>query len=169
MDYVRVCAIDAGTRNFAYCMCDNLTWNRPLVWRKEDLWAPQEGRKGKPNLQDIVEITHAWCMRQAEMLASCDLVILENQLRKPFIAMNCVIQALHFNKTEVVHPMRVGTFFKLPKQREPKKAATVELCRKHALIPRNNGKEDDLADAWMMAVYGLVKRQAISAKYFSES
>ncbi len=168
MDYVRVCAIDAGTRNFAFCVCDNFSWRAPGFWKREDLWAPKPGRRQKPTLQDVIAITHAWCMRNRRMLEVCDVVVLENQIRKPFIAMNTVIQALHFAKTVIAHPMTVARFFDLPKQREPKKKATVALCKEHCDIPKSNGKEDDLADAWMMAVYTLVQRKAISGKYFSE-
>lgn len=168
MDYRRVCAVDAGTRNFAFCVCDNTTWRKPLVWRKEDLWAPEVGRRGKPTLNDVVDITVAWCNRNRELLDSCDVIVLENQMRKPFIVMNTVIHGLFHSKTKSVHPMTVGSYFGLPKTREPKKKATVELCRRYAFIPEDGSKPDDLADAWQMCIWELVQSKALSAKYFSE-
>lgn len=96
----------------------------------------------------------------------CDLIMLEKQMRTNFIVMNTVIQSLFFTRARVVSPMTVGSFFKLPKTREQKKAAGVNVCRRFALIDDVNqaGKLDDLADAWMMCAYGLVQRGAISAK-----
>ena len=165
MDYQRVCAIDAGTRNFAYCVMDNMSWNRPLVWRHEDLWAPKVGRRGTPNKQDIVKITYEWCVRNRDMIAACDAVVLENQMRRPFIIMNTVLQTCFYGKALVVHPMTVGSFFKLPKTRQEKKEQGVELVKRFATIP-NHAKRDDLADAWLMAAWQLVQSGALSSKYF---
>lgn len=159
MEYVRVCAIDAGYRNFAYCIVDNLSWNAPLVWRKEDLWGR---RKGTPTNRDLIAITQTWCENNREMLGACDCILLEKQMRIPFIVMNTVIQAHHFNASEVISPNTFGAFFKLPKKRIPKKMATIELCQKHTIMPDQYDKIDDLADAWMMSVWGLIKRGAIS-------
>jgi hypothetical protein len=166
MDYVRVCAIDAGTRNFAYCFVDNLHWREPLRWTKEDLWREQPNRRRTPTKEDVVAITVAWCRRNAAALAECDYVVLENQIRIPFIVMNTVIQALHYDKCVSVHPMTVGAYYGLPKTREAKKAAGI------AVVVRNgvnfgvaNGKIDDLADAWLMAVYQLIQTGALSEHF----
>jgi hypothetical protein len=170
MDYLRVCAVDAGTRNFAYCVADNMSWQKPLVWRREDLWAPQPGRRGKPSKEDVVDITHAWCKRNEEMIKACDVVVLENQLRKTFMIMNTVIATFFYGKVKVVHPMTVGSFFKLSKTREQKKRDGVAICRSFTTMPTNSGaKADDLADAWLMCVFQLVKGKALSERYFSEN
>ena len=160
MEDRRVLAIDAGTRNFAYCVVDPVTWREPVVWYKEDLWT----KGGKPSKEQVIEITHAWCRRNKALVDSCDLVVLEQQLRTTFIVQNAVIHALFFDKVTSVSPMTVGSFFHLPKTREHKKAATVALCQRNATMAAEVEKLDDLADAWMMAVWGLIKTNGLSIK-----
>ena len=171
MDYLRVCAIDAGTRNFAFCVVDNMSWKDPLVWRHEDLWAPARGKRSKPTKVQMVDLTYAWCRRNADMLQDCDVILLETQMRTPFIIMNTVIHSLYYSKVQVVSPMTIASFFQLPKTRDAKKAAGVRTVELHAEIPLQRYKADDLADAWLMAVYGLVQRGAISKQSldFSDS
>ena len=168
MDYVRVCAIDVGTRNFAYCVVDNNHWREPRQWNRVDLWEPKAGRSRKPSTDDVVCITHRWCDENRQMLLECDVIMLEKQMRTTFIVMNTVIQSLFFTRTRVVSPMTVGSFFNLPKTREAKKAAGVSVCRKYARVDdvAQVGKLDDLADTWMMAMYGLVQRGALTASEF---
>jgi len=164
MEYCRVLAIDAGTRNFAYCVTDNNSWQAPLIWKSEDLWAPRPGRSIKPSIEDIVEITHNWCMRNRDMIRSCTLIVLERQMRKSFIVMNTVIQALFYDRTKVVHPMTVAQVFKLLKTRNEKKAATVEMCKRNCVMPVEHLKQDDLADAWMYCIWGMIQKNAFSMK-----
>ena len=162
MDYLRVCAIDAGTRNFAWCVVDNTYWREPLVWRKEDLWAPKPQRRSVPTKEDIIVITMEWIAANRDALNDCDLIVLEKQMRTPFIITNTVINTCFYGKTVQVHPMTIGAYWKLPKTRARKKPAGVEVVSRHAVIPRT-AKPDDLADTWMMAVYYLISKGAISA------
>ena len=164
MDYIRICAIDAGTRNFAYCVIDNNNWREPLVWQKEDLWPAVRGRKLRPTTQDMITLTSAWVERNRDMLQACDMIVLEKQMRTPFIVQNTVIQTLMMSKAVEVHPVSVGAWWKLPRKREAKKAAGVVAVQRSAVIPANMGKPDDLADAWLMAVYMLAKENAVNVK-----
>lgn len=169
MDYFRICAIDAGTRNFAFCVIDNVSWRDPLVWRKQDLWPPKCGRKTRPTTQDIVQLTRQWVADNRGMLDGCDMIVLEKQMRTPFIVQNAVIQTLMFEKCVEVHPVSVGAWWKLPRRREAKKEAGVVQVQHYATIPPNMGKPDDLADAWLMAVYMMVRENVISQNNFSET
>ncbi len=163
-DYACVCAIDVGYRNMAFCVVDNNNWRKPLVWQKVDLWAPAAGRRGVPTKDDVLRITHDWCRANWKLLRACDAIVLENQLRTPFIIMNTVIQALFLSRTTVVHPMTVASFFKLPKTRAEKKVAGILAVGAYAEIDTKSGKVDDLADAWLMATWKLVQLGAISVK-----
>lgn len=98
------------------------------------------------------------------MLSECDLIVLETQMRVPFIIMNTVINTMFFERTIQVHPMTVGSFYKLPKTRVAKKAGGVTFVRRFAEVPADKVKEDDLADAWLMAVFGLIAHKGISVK-----
>lgn len=166
MDYRRVLAIDAGTRNFSYCLLDTLHWREPLEWRKEDLWAPEPGRARKPTKQDMVTLTVLWLRAHAYLFDGVDLVVLEAQIRTPFIIMNAVIQAYCYDKCRVVSPMTIAARFHLPKQREPKKAATIKLVQRYATFDTAHIKLDDLADSWLMAAWGLLETKG--APFFFE-
>ena len=151
-DYKQVTAIDAGYRNFAWCTLDNV--QGVLQHEVVDLWAPQANRRRHPARNDLVEITRNWCLAHKQLLDDSDYIVLENQIRAPYICMNTVIQALYFDKVEVVHPMTVGAYWHLPTKREHKKAAGVATVLRHGVhLPP--GKQDDLADAWLMAQWRL--------------
>ncbi len=153
--------MDGGTRNFAYCVLDNTTWRAPLVWKKEDLWAPKPGRRAKPSKDDVLRLTYEWCMQNKQMLLDCDRIVLENQIRDPYIVMNTVIHTCFYSRTHSVSPMTIATFFKLPRTRREKKICGVETVKRFAMFPQDYEKVDDLADAWMMAVHELIALKAL--------
>ncbi len=155
-DYTNVVAIDVGYHNFACCCVDNNSYLSPLYWRNENLWRKKAGQRTKPTKEDIIRITHAWCMRNKSMLDGADVIILESQMRTPFELMNAVIFTLYIDKVKVVHPMTVASFWRLPKTRVLKKPAGVEVVQALNVIIPHSHKLDDLADAWMMAVHELV-------------
>ena len=162
-EYKFVVAIDAGYRNFAVCAADNTDWQQPRTWYTEDLWKKRPGRRTEPDKNDCVEIALLWCKRNKRILDAADAIVLENQMRTPYIIINATIQALYFAKCTVVHPMSVAAFWQLPKTRELKKAAGVAVVQANgAVLSRaNEGKLDDMADAWLMAVYFLVELGAV--------
>lgn len=148
--YRRVCAIDAGYRNFAWCVVDGNNWRSPLYWVNEELW-PHDF---KPNNDDIVQVTVQWCQRNKAMLDQCDHIVLERQMRDRFLVMNAVIHALFFGKVQSVSPQGIGAYYRLPRKRPAKKHAGVAYARKFAQFPAGE-KIDDLADAWLMATWKL--------------
>lgn len=160
-DYRRVLAIDVGLRNFAYCLVDTQNWREPLVWKHKDLYPAHPNRRTKPAEKEYLGIAMKWFNAHSDLFCCVDAVIFEHQLRKPFIIMNTALQALCYSVQQEVHPMTVGAFWGLPKSREQKKLRGVEVCSAYATIPQQQ-KQDDLADAWLMAVYGLVQAGGLS-------
>jgi hypothetical protein len=162
-EYKYVVAIDAGYRNFAVCAVDNTDWQAPSTWYAEDLWRKRPGRRSEPDKNDCVEIALLWIKRNKAMLDRADAIVLENQMRTPYIIINATVQAHYFEKCVVVHPMTVAAFWSLPKTRELKKAAGVATVKANGVtIARDRGgKLDDMADAWLMAVYFLVELDAV--------
>lgn len=156
-----VCAIDVGYRNFAYCFVNPSNWRQPLQWAHEDLWAPQPGRRQRPQEQDLVQIMWEWCQRHRLMLEQCDCIVLERQMRTNFKLMNTVVQALFYGKVVQVHPMTVGTFWNLPKTRDAKKAAGINVVTHNGARFPNGRKLDDMADAWLMALYQMVQYDVV--------
>jgi len=154
----QVLAIDAGTRNFAYCMIDTTNWRKPLLWQHEMLWRGT----GKPSRREIVRMTREWAQKHQDDLRRCDVIALERQMRDNFIIMNTVIETLYFDKTVTYHPTAVGHWWKQPRRREEKKAEGIVRVRElsHG-FPVNSGKIDDLADAWLLAVYALVQSNGL--------
>jgi len=160
---MRVAAIDGGYRNLALCIVANGDICHPTHWQVFDLWRKKPGRRGVPTRDDLVRKSVKWCRRHNELLRTCNVIVLENQIREKFIVINCVIQALFFDTCQVVHPMTVGAFFQLPVKREQKKQAGVMLVLANNIVfPKSTGKYDDLADAWMMAVHCLCRCGVVS-------
>lgn len=158
----RVAAIDGGYRNLALCVINGNNMRDPHEWRVFDLWKRKPGRSTVPTRDDLVRKAVKWCRTHSQLLNECDAIVLENQIREKFVVINTVIQALFFDKCKVVHPMTVGAFFKLPVTRAQKKEAGVHVVLSNgAIFPRNRGKFDDLADAWMMAVHELCLQKQI--------
>ncbi len=163
VQYKNVVAIDAGYRNLAVCNVDNTDWQQPAHWVAEDLWKPRKGRRSVPTNNDCVEQATYWVRANKKMLDEADAIVLENQMRDRFIIINTVIQSHYLEKTFVVHPMTVAAFWKLPKTRELKKEAAIEVVKRNGVeITRKGGaKLDDLADAWLMAVYWMIELGAV--------
>lgn len=149
--YRRVCAVDAGYRNFAWCVVDSNNWRTPLRWVNEELWQ----HDFKPNNDDIVHVTVQWCRRNKALLDQCDVIILEKQMRDRFLIMNACIHALFFGKVQSVDPRTIGAHYKLPRKRAEKKPAGVAVARSYGVEFPVAYKLDDYADAWLMATYGL--------------
>jgi len=147
----QVTAIDVGYRNFAWC---TLSAQGIVSHDKVDLWPLQANRRRHPTKTDLIRITRDWCMQHAQLLGESDLIVLENQIRDPFIVMNTVIQTLYFDKVTVAHPMTVGAYWQLPVKREAKKARGVKVALAHGVV-LPPGKQDDLADTWLMARWAL--------------
>jgi hypothetical protein len=76
---------------------------------------------------------------------------------------------LFYDKVRVVHPFTMCNFWGLPRTRAEKKAATVELVRHHIAVFPVSGKADDLADAWIMAVWHLIDLGVLAKGLFLEA
>lgn len=163
----RVCAVDVGYRNFAWCVMDAHSVAQPIAWHVEDLWPQNNYKKRRtPNTRDLVNITTSWITRNRALLDTCTDVVLEVQMRQPFVVMNTTIMALLGTaKVTEVSPMTVRAFFNLPYKRRDKKAAGIALAKQHAQLPANE-KQDDLADAWMMALHKLCVCKQVSKARF---
>lgn len=157
-DWKQVTAIDVGWRNFAWCTLDTAHLTEPLHWHVEDLWQPHPTRRKVPDLEDLMRIATEWCDRNEAVLRSSDLVVLEDQIRKPCIALNAAIFSRCFGRARAIHPMTIGAFWKLPTTREAKKAKAVMIAQQitHDAFPRTY-KRDDLADTFLMAAWGMIQ------------
>lgn len=162
--YRNVLAIDAGSRNFAYAMVDSENWRSAGVfpWERVDLWAPKAGRRKKPTKQDMIDITVDWLKRNDELVQQADLVVLEQQIRVPYIVQNAVINTYCYDKCRQVSPMTVAAAFQLPKTRAEKKEAAVRTTEDFLRAPLLGEKVDDLADAYLLALWGLVEVGGVS-------
>jgi hypothetical protein len=151
-----VLAIDVGTRNFAFCFLTKATIHRPPIWHKEQVCL-----EAAPKEQDIIRCMKVWINNNYITLKGASVIILETQLRDNFKCMNIVLQTM-FDHCHVVSPNTIGAFYRLPKKREFKKKAAVDLVKSILPIPPNFQKQDDLADCYLMALWGLLYCGAIS-------
>jgi len=150
-DFYQVTAIDIGYRNFSWC---TLNAHEIVSHDNVDLWRPQAKRRRQPTKNDLVDITVNWCKQHKQLLDDSDRIVLENQMREPFIVMNTVIHALYHDKVIVVHPMTVGAYWHLPVVRAQKKAAAIALAQFHG-VALHADKADDMADTYLMAKWQL--------------
>ena len=159
MKGLRIAGLDAGTRNLGFCVIETPDVQNPIVWMHVDLF-PRRRDKGKPTSVEIVTATVHWLRGHRALLESCDVIVLENQMRTPFEILNAVVSAHYLEKVEVLNPRTVGRFWGLPSQRAPKKKAGVSCVAQNGcqFPPVRNKKYDDVADAWLLAVYAAVHR-----------
>lgn len=156
---MNVIAIDMGYRNFAFIHVHSDDWRNPIAWCHEDLWY---GRKGKPSTKQLLHMAHQWEVRNHLALQNADCIILETQLKKPFALMNTMIASRHWDRVVYMNPLTVGAFWKLPVRRAQKKPAGVARVKQFGIaFPNVKGKEDDLADAWLMAMKHLHEKGLI--------
>lgn len=155
----RVCAVDMGSRNFAWCVVENTAWREPLQWNLEDLWGR---RHAKASRDDLFAVALAWAQRNETLLRTCDAIVLERQMRIPFIVMNTVLRTFFHPQVVMVSPKTVGSFWRLPTDRLRKKLAGIETVQRHNVLIPPFTKQDDLADAWLMAVHQMVKMGALN-------
>lgn len=148
---MKVLGIDIGYANLAYCMIDTRYHLRPTHWHCERVYFGG----GQPTEDQLIAAMMNWCDVNDEMLQSAHAIVLERQLQDKFKLMNCVVQVRYFAKTFVRGACTVGARFGLPTKRGPKKKAAVALVKKLFTGLPVRDKDDDLADAALLALYHL--------------
>lgn len=145
MEESLVIAIDAGYANFAWVAIKNGNWRSPERWSKQRLIT-------KFSEEALFAATYRWCQVNKELLDRATAIVLERQIEKKFAVMNTVIRTLYFDKTVVISPQTISASFNLPRTRAEKKKASVSLVKKMGCRVPAVKKQDDLADAMLLAV-----------------
>jgi len=154
---MKVLGIDMGYANLAWCIID--TEHNP---RRPTHWAVERILSGKGTMDNCYEAILNWVTRHFKLFLACDAVILERQMKKKFIVMNTVVRTIFRGKSFMVAPTTVQRFFGLPRGRAFKKQAAIELCNEQLDgLPQVKQKQDDLADAALLALYHLYKVSAL--------
>ncbi len=153
----KIVGIDAGYVNFAVCGIATNEAARPYYWVNEALF------KGEFSEEKLVHAIFAWINRPAikELLTEADEIILERQMTMKYQAVNHCVRFLYMAKTREVHPNTIRAFFRLPEKRSAKKKAAVDLVSNRAILPVKKGKKDDLADAYLLAWYGVLEPRPV--------
>lgn len=148
-----IVGIDAGYRNFAVCVLDANS-GKLQSWSVSDL-VPHI--KGKPTVAQIGAGVHMWLEQSRKLLERTSFIMLETQMRKPFMVMNALIMgfciALRVPTMEL-HPKTMAKHFGLRQKREDKKADGIALITKmwgKDAFPDHH-KLDDLADSALLAL-----------------
>jgi len=121
---------------------------RTIKLERLSLW---NGRR-TPQDQDIIRITRRWCEANHDLLSGAQYIVIEKQLRPLFQTMATVINTLYFDQTVQVSANTIAAHFELPRKRKEKKAATIALVEDLGVVFAQ-GKQDDLADAYLMALW----------------
>lgn len=125
---MRVIGVDAGYRNLAWATLIN---GRAVSWRHVDLW---RGRRGRPTRDDMFRITVDWLRAHHAEFRRADAIVLERQMKVPFIIQNTVIRSHFPDKTFVVSPLTICAFYGIPKKRKAKKAATIATLKRMGFV-----------------------------------
>ena len=153
----RVIGIDAGWKNLAICAIDAGNYQKPVHWQLYTIMEPPYIR------EKFLGAVQRFFEREdvKTLLRSADLIVLERQLQEKYACLNCKVRFEFWENTIEVHPSTVGKQYGLSKDRKSKKKEAVVLAQKNAVFPRVKGKKDDLADAFLMAMYGLQQKHKI--------
>jgi glycosyltransferase involved in cell wall biosynthesis len=145
-----ILGVDAGYANLAYCMIDSEDHKNPSTW---DVVRVMEGHFTE---QKFFHVIYRWVTSETmrELFQKADRIVLERQMSTKFAAINVVIRTLYYDKTIEYNPQTIGAFYKFPRDRYSKKRATIEYVGLIAQIP-DRKKKDDLADAYLLALYDL--------------
>lgn len=142
--------IDIGYANCGVCVLPLDDPSRPLYWARERVY---HGR-GRPTEDQLWRACYEWCMKNKGRLDSAAVIAIEAQMQAKFKVMNCVIRTLYPHTTIVVHPFTLCSAYDLRRTREAKKEDAICWCGVLFAVPLpDDGKQDDMADAALMALY----------------
>lgn len=142
--------IDIGYRNLGFAVISLINPRRPILWGCE----PVITKAGKPSEDDLFRAILAWCKRRRPLLDQATHITIEAQMQARFKIMNTVIRTLYPGKTLVVHPFTMAACYGLRHKRAEKKIDTMCWCRVLFDVPLPQGKQDDVADAALLALMG---------------
>lgn len=146
--------IDIGYANCGVCVLPLDDPTRPLYWARERVF---HGR-GRPTEEQLWRACYVWCMKNKARFDSAAVIAIESQIQAKFKVMNCVIRTLYAQTTIMVHPFTLCSYFDLRRQRAGKKDDAICWCRVSFAVPLPaDGKQDDMADAALMALYAVEK------------
>lgn len=153
---MRVVGIDAGYVNFAVCAVNTEDIYRPYYWKNEPLFT------GEFSEERLCQAIHEWTSQPEirEMLDAADVIVLERQMTMKFQAVNHCIRFRWWDKTQEVNPKTFAAFFNFPQTRKEKKKAAVDMVSANTIFPVKKGKKDDLADAYLLALFHIFSTQA---------
>lgn len=164
---VKVIGIDVGIVNMSICMYDSLTntfhaENGSLLEAKSN-----PGQRYVYNESLIAFLCEIFLQDRIDLIKQADLILIENQMRKQMLIIQHSIASyllgLGCIQVRFVHPRAVRVFFDISmKNYEKNKAASVaKFCsfikKKEDLdkILRKNKKLDDVADSFLISLYGV--------------
>jgi hypothetical protein len=142
--------IDAGYANLSYCVVNSDHPFEPVSWVCCRIL------EGKYSEEKLFKACYEWVHteKMSAIFNSATRIVLERQMTLKFQMINHIIRTLYYNKTVERNPTTVGAFFHFPRARAEKKKAAITLVSLNAMIPAGK-KKDDLADAYLLAVYEL--------------
>ena len=151
-----VAAIDMGYRNMGFCVLDRTSLTKPVLLSCTDLLP---NVRGTPDRRQLFHAIYDWARQNKSILDQCDTIVLETQKSAKFKCMNTVIMSLYPDRYHLLHPFSLCAAYQLPRTRKEKKAATIKLVNARMAEPLIGAKQDDMADAALMALWAVEKKQ----------
>ena len=158
----RIVGIDAGYINFAVCGIRTDDVEHPYYWVNRPLFFGKFSEERlRAALVDWINLPEV-----RELLDAADEIVLERQMVMKYQAVNHCVFFRYPNKTTIVHPKTIQTFFKLPEGKKAKKKGAVDLVGTRCIFPVKRGKKDDLADSFLLALWAGARSKPSLAQNF---
>jgi hypothetical protein len=94
-----------------------------------------------------------WVDENWRLLDAADVIVIETQMRSPFLEMNTVIKTRFDGKVVSVTPRAIISKFRLAPKRALKKRATMQIC--DALFAAAPAENPDACDAALFILWYL--------------
>ena len=164
-----VLACDPGTTNCSFCIMNSETKEIVYLCNK-NLFEDDSGTIWEMDPKNIPHFLEKFVTKNEELFSKCSLFVVENQIQKKMFRVQFGLEALfsRYGRAVTIHPNSVKAWAKtrMGNYTENKRKAVawcnhnlegVNLARFRE-YERKGLKQDDLADAIVMASYAIAKK-----------
>ena len=162
-----ICAVDPGTVNCAFCIMNSETKEIVYLCNK-NLFEDDSGTIWEMDPKNIPHFLEQFVTKNEELFSKCSLFVVENQIQKKMFRVQFGLEALfsRYGRAVTIHPWaktRMGNYTENKRKAVAWCNTTLEgvnLARFRE-YERNGLKQDDIADAIVMASYAIDNKEQL--------
>lgn len=115
---------------------------------------------GRVTNDQLFRVYYQWVRNHEHIFHEADRIVIETQMRGKYVPLTTMLRFAYFDKVRLLHASTLCSAYGLPRKRAEKKATTKSVVDKlyPGLLPLTV-KSDDIADAALMAHWGMFKAQ----------